>query len=80
MSDTLARARTVRFGKRLDRSLGAEAARRKVTVSELLRRAAEAFVETGRQSAGDWCLAMAQRKSRGKQNSDLIAAYDRRHK
>ncbi|MEO6335826.1 MAG: ribbon-helix-helix protein, CopG family [Verrucomicrobiota bacterium] len=80
MSDTLAKTRTVRFSKKLDRTLSAEAARRKVSVSDLIRQAAERLVEAKQECAGDWCLSIAPRKSLRKSDPDLIAAYDRRHK
>lgn len=79
MSDTLAKTRTVRFSRKLDRSLSAEAARRKVTVSDLIRHAAERIVEAKQECAGDWCLSVAPRRSFQKSDPDLIAAYDRRH-
>src|SRR5438128_1543243 len=60
MSDTLTKARTVRFGSKLDRSLSAEAARQKVSVSDLIRRAAQSVVETSEQCAGDWCVGMSR--------------------
>ena len=79
MSDTLTRARTVRLSKKLDKLLDAEAARRNMSVSDLLRRAAENFVQTSEQTAADWCLTVARQKPRGRKDSDLIAAYDQRH-
>lgn len=81
MSDILAKGRTVRFSKKLDRSLTAEAARQNVSVSDLVRRAAESALHASTECAGDWCLGLAQRKSpRKKTDPELIAAYDRRHK
>lgn len=80
MSDTLAKTRTVRFSKKLDRSLSAEAARRKVSVSDLIRQAAERMVEAKQECAGDWCLSVTPRRPLRKGDPYLIAAYDRRHK
>ena len=69
----------MRFSRKLDRSLSAEAARRKVSVSDLIRHAAERIVEAKQECASDWCLSVAPRTSVRKSNSDLVAAYDRRH-
>ncbi|MDQ6630488.1 MAG: hypothetical protein M3Y82_01880 [Verrucomicrobiota bacterium] len=80
MSDILAKSRSVRFSKKLDRSLTAEAARQNVTVSNLIRAATENAIKSGQECAGDWCLGIAQQKTRRKKSDpELIAAYERRH-
>jgi ribbon-helix-helix CopG family protein len=81
MSDILAKPRTVRFTQKLDRSLSAEAARQKVSVSELIRRVAESIVDSGQESAGDWCAGVSRRSKRSRElDPEMAAAYDRRHK
>lgn len=79
----LAKPRTVRFPKEVDRKLVGRAARKGTTVSDLIRDSVLRDLEADEQTAGDWIVQVAKKRATGKHHpkpeSDFVKAWQKRH-